>query len=169
MKRLSQVALATSLLAVSASVMAADAPDPQTFVKNAYQAGLAEIQEGQLALRKSQDPDIKGFAQRMIEDHRAMNEQVAAVAHKEGITLPSEPDVKEKAELTALKALSGSAFDKMYAKGNVHDHEEVVDQFKSEASSGRDPAVDEVARKALPTLEEHLELARSLDTKLASR
>src|SRR5580704_8106786 len=51
--------------------MQAGQPSPvdRMFVGKAMQGGLAEVQLGQLTLQKSNNPQVKEFAQRMIDDH----------------------------------------------------------------------------------------------------
>jgi hypothetical protein len=41
------------------------------------------------------------------------------------------------------------------------DYEKAIDQFDREAKNSRDPAVEAFAEKWLPTLREHLQLART--------
>ena len=56
--------------------------------------------------------------------------------------------------------LSGAAFDQAYMKAMVSDHVEDVNEFKTESKSGKDADVKAWAAKTLPTLEEHLKMAR---------
>ena len=67
---------------------------------------------------------------------------------------------EEKALDDRLSKLSGAAFDRAYMKAMVDDHVKDVSEFKKEAKSGTDPEVKAWAAKTLPTLEEHLKMAR---------
>jgi putative membrane protein len=63
----------------------------QSFVKEAAEGGLAEVELGQLATEKTSNPEVKRFAQRMINDHSKANDQLKQIAVQKGIDLPTEP------------------------------------------------------------------------------
>ena len=50
------------------------------FVMKAMQGGMAEVQLGQLTLQKSENQQVKQFAQRMVDDHTKMGDQMKPVA-----------------------------------------------------------------------------------------
>jgi putative membrane protein len=52
----------------------------KAFVKKAMEGNMAEVQMGQLALQKSSDDQVKQFAQRMVDDHGKMQDQLKPVA-----------------------------------------------------------------------------------------
>ena len=136
-----------------------------TFAIKAAQGGLAEVQLGQLASTKANSPDVKTFGQKMVDDHTKANNDLTAVAQKEGITLPTTLNGKDQAEYTKLQGLSGVAFDKEYVKDMVKDHEEDVKEFQKEASNGKDPQIKSFAAQTLPVLQSHLEMIKSIQSK----
>jgi putative membrane protein len=136
------------------------------FAVKAAQGGLAEVQMGQLAATKASNPDVKSFGQKMVDDHTKANDDLKAVAEKEGVTLPSTMGAKEQAEYNRLQALSGDAFDKAYVKGMVKDHEEDVKEFQKEANSGKDPQIKSFASQTLPVLQSHLDMIKSIQSKM---
>src|ERR1700675_2397646 len=52
----------------------------KAFVRNALEGGMAEVQLGQLALQKSSNDDVKQFAQKMIDDHTKLGDEMKQVA-----------------------------------------------------------------------------------------
>ena len=58
----------------------------------AYTAGVLYIQAGKQALEKSKNKDVRAFAQRMVGDHTAVNDQALALVKKSNVTpgLPTE-------------------------------------------------------------------------------
>ena len=62
-----------------------------------------------------------------------------------------------------MSGLSGAAFDRAYAKEMVKDHTKAVQLFQREADRGTDAGLKSFASSKLPTLREHLEMARSLN------
>jgi len=138
-------------------VLAAD----EAFVTKAAKGGLAEVELGKLAAEKASSDEVKKFGQRMADDHSKANDELKTLAQSKKITLPSEIGAEEKALRDRLMKLSGPAFDQAYMKAMVSDHVKDVNEFKVESKSGKDPEVKAWAAKTLPTLEEHLKLARS--------
>jgi putative membrane protein len=135
------------------------------FLTKAAQGGEAEVELGQLAQQKSQDPKVKEFAKRMVDDHSKANEKLKSLASSKGVDLPSQPDAKEKAEKERLSKLSGEQFDRAYMKHMLKDHEKDVSEFRKEAQAAKDPDVKQFASSTLPTLEDHLKQAQSIAPK----
>jgi putative membrane protein len=142
------------------------APEARAFLNKAAVGGMAEVQLGQVAEKNAKSPDVKLFGRRMIEDHSKANSELTRLATTKGVTPPSELDSKHKATLDRLSKLTGDQFDKAYMADMVTDHEEDVAEFQKEANSGGDPDVKAFAAKTLPTLQEHLKLAKAIDAKL---
>lgn len=142
----------------AANVSAADA----AFATEAAEGGLLEVELGRMAVQKATLDAVKQFGQRMIDDHTKANEELKTVADAKQIALPDEARVKAKHRvlIAKLEKLSGPAFDKAYMADMVEDHVKDVAAFEREASSGKDADIQAFARKTLPTLKEHLTLAR---------
>jgi putative membrane protein len=138
-----------------------DNPDA-TFYKHAAEGGIAEVELGNLAQQKSQNPSVKDFGAMMVKDHSAANDKLKSVAALKNITLPTSPSVGQMATKTKLEVLSGQTFDKSYIKGMIKDHQEDIAEFNKEASSGLDPDARAYARATLPTLQAHLKKIQSI-------
>jgi putative membrane protein len=141
----------------------------QKFVKEAASGGMAEVQLGQLAVQKASNSQVKQFGQRMVDDHTKANSELKSVASKDSITLPAEIDAKDKATYDSLSKLSGTAFDRAYMRDMVKDHTADVNEFQKEANNGANPDLKSFAGKTLPTLQEHLRLARETNNALGAR
>jgi putative membrane protein len=63
---------------------------PQQFVRHALTDGQNEIRLGELALKKSEDPQIKSFAQEMVQDHSKANTELREIAQRKGFDVPAE-------------------------------------------------------------------------------
>jgi putative membrane protein len=136
------------------------ATSDQKFVTKAAEGGMAEVELGKLAADKATNPEVKQFAQRMVDDHGKANDELKSIASKKNITLPTDLDAKDKALRDRLSKLSGAAFDRAYMQAMVKDHRTDVNEFRTESKSGRDGDVKAWAAKTLPTLEQHLKLAQ---------
>jgi putative membrane protein len=139
----------------------ADNPD-STFYKHAAEGGIAEVELGNLAQQKSHNQSVKDFGAMMVKDHSAANDKLKSVAASKNVTLPTSPSATQMATKAKLKVLSGETFDKSYIKGMIKDHQETIDLFKKEASSGQDPDAKAFAVATLPTLQVHLKTIQSV-------
>jgi len=134
----------------------------QDFAKEAAQGGMAEVKLGQLAQEKGSSDAVKNFGKQMVEDHSKANDQLKTAASQANFQLPAEIAKKDQKTYNQLSKLNGEAFDRAYAKDMVKDHENDISDFKQEASSGRNAAIKNFASQTLPTLEDHLKMAREM-------
>jgi predicted outer membrane protein len=74
-------------------------------------------------------------------------------------------DKKHQAVMDRLSKLSGAEFDREYMRAMVKDHSDAVEMFQRESTRGKDAEVKAWATSTLPTIQEHLRLARELEGK----
>jgi len=137
--------------------------DDKKFAKDAVLGGMIEAELGKLAVEKASRDDIKQFGQKMVDDYTKANDQLKEVAGKEKIPIPDAVDSKHQSRIDKLSKLSGGDFDKAYVKDQLKDHQTEVREFGAEAQNGSDPNVKAFASTMLPTLQQHLELAKNLN------
>ena len=128
----------------------------KAFVKKALEGNEAEVQMGQLALQKSNDDQVKQFAQRMVDDHGKMQEQLKPVAQQMGVKVPDGPSKGQMKKMDKMKSLSGDAFDQAYIKDMVKDHKSDSSDFKLEAQSTQNAQLKQLATDDGKTIESHL-------------
>jgi putative membrane protein len=133
------------------------------FAMKAAQGGLTEVQFGQLAESKGTSDAVKEFGKRMVNDHSKAGEQLKQVAQQENLNLPMEMSKTDKGSYERLSKLSGAEFDREYAKMMVRDHEKDVAEFQKESQDGKDELMKNFAAQTLPTLQEHLQLAKQVE------
>ena len=131
----------------------------KSFVSNAAEAGLAEVELGQMAQSKAANDKVKDFAQKMVDDHGKVNQELKDCAQKLGVSIPDHMSVTEKAEKTKLDMYSGGHFDRAYITDMIKDHRDDIAAFQREVREGQNPDLKAFAEKSLPTLKEHLRLA----------
>ena len=152
--------IAAAAIVAATSAWAADKRD-QTFIKDAIEGNLAEVQMGKLAQDKGQSDGVKSFGQMLATDHADANQKATAVANQIGVTPPTEPNAKQKALYEKMSKLSGAAFDQQFAKEMVQDHKQDIQKYQQAAKKQNDP-VGDYANQTLPTLQKHLQQAQSL-------
>jgi putative membrane protein len=141
-------------------------PDDTTFVNKAAQGGMAEVSLGQLASSKATNPDVKAFGDRMVTDHTRLNDELKQLAQSKGVTLPADVDQESKDTADKLSKASGKEFDKAYIDDMVKDHEKDVKEFEKQSKDAKDPDLKAWVTKSLPTLKDHLKMAKEAKAKV---
>ncbi len=129
----------------------------KAFLKKALEGNMAEVQMGQLALQKSSDDQVKQFAQRMVDDHGKMLEQLKPVAQQMGVKVPEGPSKGQMKSMDKMKGLSGDAFDQAYIKSMVKDHKNDDSEFKQEAQSTQNPQLKQMVMQSDQIIQSHLQ------------
>jgi putative membrane protein len=168
-----------------------DMRETQEFVQRAVEKNMAEIELGRLAQGRATDPQVREFAQMMVQDHTESLSQLRQSAQRANITF-TERLSDDAVELRQrLQGLSGAEFDREYMQAMVEAHEEMHDLVEDRAdrvdhradagiaperpevgTTGEDPArigtieVDRWASSTLPTVERHHQRAQEIRDRL---
>ncbi|MBC7453905.1 MAG: DUF4142 domain-containing protein [Massilia sp.] len=163
---ISQVTPAAPAPAASIASAATLNKADQKIVMNMAIANMAEVEAGKMAIEKTQNAQVKTFAQKMVDEHSKALGEVTALAQSKGVTLPTTVDAPHKAMAAKLNKLSGEAFDRAYmADAGVTDHTKVHAKLKGFEKKAKDADVKALASKMLPTVGEHLQMAKELSAK----
>ena len=135
-------------------------------------ANDADIEGGNMAKTKGQNAEVKSFAQLMIADHTAMNQQNAQVAQQANITPASNPTSQQlmsehQAAAQRLQALNGAEFDKAYITHEVDMHQKVLDSLdQALIPNAQNAEMKNALTQARAKVEAHLNRAKDIQTKL---
>jgi putative membrane protein len=165
-------AIATAcIIAGAAAAPAAKPTDPQ-IAHIAYTAGLIDVDAGKQALDKSKNEAVRAFAQQMVGDHTAVNDQALALVKKLNVTPEDNATSKSltsqaEAERTKLAGLSGAAFDKAYVDNEVAYHKTVNAALKDTLiPDAQNPELKGLLQSGLTLFQAHLEHAETLAKQL---
>ncbi len=109
--------------------------DPQ-IAHIAYTAGVIDIEAAKIALAKSKNKEVLEFAEGMVRDHEAVNNQALDLVKKLKVT-PQDNDTSKALTKAAadqrktLSSLNGAAFDKAYMQNEVAFHKQVNSALKT--------------------------------------
>ena len=168
LKTLTLLAAAALTICAVSSLQAASQTESissEDFVEEASAKGVAEIETAKLALEKSQNEAVKGFAQMMIDDHRRANLQLAELAKSKDLEVSDDAELINQAKALVLKLRSEDSFDKAYMNNQVVAHRETIELFRR-AVNVDDEELASFARETLPKLEQHLQRAEQLNGQL---
>jgi putative membrane protein len=134
----------------------------RNFTLMASMSNTAEIDAGQLAATKGNEPGIRTFGQMMVTDHSDAKAQMATLATSLQLYAPDSLDARHVALKAQLMSLSGFAFDSVYIHNQVIDHQNTITLFQAERDNGNNRQLREFAVSMLPHLQHHLHMADSI-------
>lgn len=151
-----------------AQVMGADRPLNQPanaeFAFKANVSGTFEILSSRLALSRSQNPDVRAYAEKMIADHTKAGTELNTAIRSEGLEAhPALLDRKHADLFDRLKDASNDDFDNMYVDIQTSAHDEATTLFRDYSENGPAGALKDFATKTLPTLNAHHENIKAID------
>jgi putative membrane protein len=139
------------------------------FMRDAARGGVAEVRLGELARNHASSYAVRRFGERMVRDHSRANDSLMSLARREHISLPRDMGAKNQRIYDRLSRLSGPRFDRAYMRDMVRDHQEDVAEFRRESRVARDPDLRHWVSTTLPTLQDHLMMARETSHAIGGR
>lgn len=171
--------IAKITIAAAAGLLAWTGLAPQDAVPNdaqiahiAYTAGAIDVAAGKQALAKSKNAAVRAFAEEMVRDHNAVNDQALALVKKLGVTPQDNPTsaALSKAaadELQKLSTLSGAAFDREYVANEIAYHRTVNGALRATLiPSAQNGELKTLLEAGLKLFSEHQAHAEMLKAKL---
>lgn len=160
-----------SLFAVLSGVMLASAhaaddikklPVDDQFLVKAISSAIAETKLADTVIDRSENPDVKQFAQTLKDDHTHCLNQLMAQAHKDKLSVVEGLDKDQKETANQLDKLEGDAFDQAYLRGVIQRHEEGISCLEAQIKDGTSVNITAICNESLPKVKKHLAAARKL-------
>jgi putative membrane protein len=134
----------------------------KNFLVQASMSNTAEIQAGTLAASKANSAGVKSFGQMMVLEHMAAQADLKATGPKVGIPVRDTMDAQHTTLIQQLTSLTGRAFDSVYMKSQLNDHQKSINLFEVEVDKGYHSFVRSYASNYLPKIRKHLTMADSI-------
>jgi putative membrane protein len=149
------IALTAAGVAGASTTAAPNAQD-RAFLVAAHQSNLAEIAAGKAAQQKATTSVVREHGQIFIRDHTRLDASLQAKAKTLGVTLPNAPSAAQRAQLAAVTAKSGAAFDTAWLNQQLASHRATLALGNTELATGSDPTAKGVATASAPVVKAHL-------------
>jgi putative membrane protein len=153
---------------------APDLSDPEV-AHVAVTANAIDIDLAKYALTRTRNAEVRQFANTMITDHSAVNQQAAALAGRLGVT-PADNQVSQSLLAGAaqargsLESLRGAAFDRAYLDREIGYHQAVLDAIDGLLVPTTDNAeLKKLLTDVRPAIAAHLAHAKQLRGNLGSQ
>ena len=101
------------------------------FVRDIVAKNMAEIEFSRIALDKATNPDIRSFAQTMIDEHGAAGHKLKSVVSGQPIEWPAQLDDKHRKIADELAKKQGANFDRDYVEEMVEGHQDLAAKLES--------------------------------------
>ncbi|GAB3826078.1 hypothetical protein GCM10028895_36450 [Pontibacter rugosus] len=134
------------------------------FMTKAASSNMLEIQAGQLAQQKGQMQEVKDYGQMMVTDHQKASDKMMQLAQQKNVVLPDSMSQAHMDKMQELRDKTGRDFDQAYMDLMVSSHEETISLFEDASNNLEDAEVKSFASSTLPTLRQHLDRAKQIQT-----
>jgi putative membrane protein len=138
------------------------------FVAVAAGSGMYEVDVSRVAISRASDPQVKAYAQMLLDHHTANNGELIALVNAKGhrVAPGLPPSLQQK--VTTLSGLSGPAFDREFVRtSGVQDHRATIAAFEQGRTMVADRDLRAYIDKTLPVLRSHLQNAQDLAGRMA--
>jgi putative membrane protein len=105
--------------------------DNDDFVRDVAIKNMAEVELSRMALDKAADPNVRAFAQMMIDEHGSAGDKLKSVVSARPSEWPSQLDDKTRKNADELKKKQGRDFDRDYMKAMVEGHQDLAAKLES--------------------------------------
>jgi putative membrane protein len=103
----------------------------QEFVRDLAFKNIAEVELSRMALTKATTPEIRVFAQMMIDEHSAAAEKLKTAGSGQAIEWPAQLDDKHKKKVDELATKQGGEFDRDYVEAMIEGHQDFAAKLES--------------------------------------
>lgn len=157
----------TAAPAVAVATPRLAAPDLQ-FVSVAAGSGMYEVEAARIGASKAADPQVRAYAQMLLDHHTASNAELMALVSAKGHRIAPGLPAPLQQKVNTLNGLSGAAFDREFVRvTGVADHMAAINAFEQNRRTVVDRDLQAYIDKSLPVLRSHLQQAQDLAGRMA--
>lgn len=138
-------------------------------------ANKGEIEQSKLAVRKAKDPQVKAFAQMMIDHHGAeqkKEQQICTTLNVQPETTQTSTQLQTDSQnaISSLTSQTGADFDKAYIDLQVKEHRDVLDSIDNKLiPNAKNAQLKQALTEFRPKVQEHLQKAQEIQQKLGTK
>lgn len=136
------------------------------FVVVAFNAGLTEIEVGNIAQKNALDQEVKDLGKSTVNDFSAMNTRLKELSTKKNITIPAVVGKKSNKEIKEISERTGNIFDRAYTELMIKEHVKEIKTFEEAEKKASDPDIKAFASETLPMLRKQLAVVEELKLRI---
>jgi len=158
------LALSAASLGGAGAARAVDALPDARFVGFAQAVNDFGVASGNLALARSGNENVRGYATRAIAEHNEAASELAKSRQEAGVAYAPDGRMGPNTQnlLAQLSQLQGPEFDAAFARAQLMVQTDAVDQYGAYSQNGRSGPLRRYAQRSFPKSQMFLEYARRL-------
>jgi putative membrane protein len=130
-----------------------------------------EVRAANLALSKSKNPAVRAYAERMIHDHSAAEQQLNTVMAQLGTqptpnTASQQDQARDNAAIASLQSKSGADFDRSYMDIMIAGHRALIQDLDTMIPGAREEAMKSYLTSLRTVAASHLQQAQQVRSSL---
>ena len=141
-----------------------DVTKAPNFVTLAASGDMFEVQSSKIALQRSTNPEVKRFAQMMIDAHTKTTKTLKGLIASSGQNLspPLALPTDLQGKIYDLGRISPADFDRTYLQDQIDGHQSALNVMQRYAKDGDQEPLKQFAASTAPTVQQHLDKAKAL-------
>jgi putative membrane protein len=141
----------------------------RSYIQLAAQSNFNEITLNELALSQGRDSLVMEYAQKMIDEHTAAQNELQAIANSHNFAgWPSELTAGQQSFYDSLSEMEGFEFDTKFMNSQIELHQKAA-SIHQDGAENDDADIQGYANKYLTQSQEHLQMAESINSVLPQR
>lgn len=132
-------------------------------MRDLAQIHLAEIKTASLATAISTDPQVRSYAEQVLEEHYKALDELRRIADNKSVILPGGVEKENAALLHKLALQTGQEFDRVYLEqAGLKLHQEALRLFQEASNRSSMPELKAYASNLTKLATQHLEHAQAM-------
>lgn len=138
------------------------------YMSEAGQSDVYEVTSSRLALTRARMPEVRTFAQQMIDEHTKTTQMIMEAARRGGLTPPPAPPAPDQVRASLLDALTqvgaedAKVFERRYLAQQMQAHREALALHHNYAQKGDNAALRQVAGQIVPHIQHHIAMLEKI-------
>jgi putative membrane protein len=141
--------------------------EPEAFIAGAGMQCMTEVQLGRLALDRGATESLRHFAHAMIDVYEKATADIAKVAARKALPMPSSLDAEHQQFVEHMREKSGREFDLAYTGRMIDGHQMAIMLFQR-GQRIKDPELSALASRSMSLLEARLRRTNSFLESIAA-
>ena len=144
-------------MAANNTTMANAPTDAAGYMAMAGAGDMWEIESSKAFMAKSDNADLKKFAQMMVDNHTQSTEKIKTAAKTAGLTPPAPKlDADQQRMLDEIKTADAASVDAVYMRHQATAHQKALELHQGYAANGDNDALKKAAGDIAPVVQKHI-------------
>ncbi len=126
------------------------------FLKQALGVNELELKLGRLAVERSSTPESKAKAQKMVENHTKLGQQLSDLAQQAGLSGNAEMSPDQTETFARVESQRGRSFDTAFKQTIDAGHVKELAMYQAEVSRAANPQLRALAEQRVAALQQAL-------------